>query len=120
MNIFEIREVKNPDWAGYSDKHICYVAAKNEDKAYKKALINKSGFYPIKELSKRERKEIIRSSSEEILEARMIAFSVMTYEPIPDSTLNVNLKKKLHKKYKRRVKSLRKKYSYILSELKDI
>jgi len=120
MKIFEIREVTNPDWAGYSYKHICYVAAENKDKAYKKASINKSGFYPIKELNERDCKKIIRSSSKEILEARIIASSLKTYEPISDSILNVSLKKKLHKKYKKQEKSLRKKYSYILSELKDI
>lgn len=56
--IFEIRHVLNPDYNGYKEEHLCFIEAKSKSKAYKKVGIKACGYYPIREVPKKEAKKL--------------------------------------------------------------
>ena len=114
MNIYEIKEVTNPDYAGYTERHICYVSAKNESSAYSKAKIKQSGYYPISKLSKRDKEFLLTKIKEDFMELNIILESYKCYSSKKNlNKRQVNRINLLINRSKRSLKFFKKKYKLV-------
>ena len=104
MNVYQINHVTNPDYAGYSEEMLFYVAGVSKKIALDSIKFKESGYYPVKKLSKKESKRIIKTAKKAMKEAKFKLEAITMYNS------NSNIKRKVIKNIKREIRSIKKFY----------